>query len=62
MIHPDQVLDDEDRNLLARLAAHRAHGPSESLYGRCDLCGLSWESERRAIELSRTTFEDGEAS
>jgi len=36
--------------LVARLARHRAHGPADSLWGRCTVCDLTWSEQARAIQ------------
>lgn len=40
-----------DRDLLLAFFAHRNHGPSDSMWGRCVNCGLTWEAEQRAVTL-----------
>lgn len=40
-----------DVELIGRLYAHEDHDPADSLYGRCERCGLTWGEEARARNL-----------
>ena len=44
--------------LVARLDRHRAHGPADSLWGRCTVCGLTWSEQARAIQDEEKTDAD----
>lgn len=39
------------------LARHRAHGPADSLHGRCTVCGLTWEQEAEELRAVIPLYE-----
>lgn len=39
------------------LVRHRAHGPADSLHGRCTVCGLTWEQERQELRALGGLYE-----